>query len=107
VANLLAAGGVQVTDAGAPVAVVVSSTTGYAEHAEHAVAAVEELRAGGAQWVLVAGRSHELGDAAGLVDGEVHDGMDVVAFLSEVLDRLGAPAATPSSHATTTTEGRR
>ena len=35
------------------------------------------------------------------VDGEVHDGMDVVAFLSDLLDRLGAPDAT------TDTEGPR
>jgi hypothetical protein len=26
------------------------------------------------------------------VDGEMRDGMDVVAFLSGLLDRLGAPA---------------
>ncbi|WP_240917801.1 hypothetical protein [Phycicoccus sp. HDW14] len=41
--------------------------------------------------MLVAGRAAELGDAD-LVDGELFDGMDVVAFLGELLDDLGAPA---------------
>jgi methylmalonyl-CoA mutase len=88
VTNLLAAGGIRVVEEGSPVAVLASSAAGYAEHG---AAAVADLRAHGADLVLVAGRRRELGDAADLVDGEVHDGMDVLAFLDEVLTRLGAP----------------
>ena len=93
------------TDAGSPVAVLASSPKGYAEHG---AAAVAELRAAGVERVLVAGRASELGDAADQVDGEVHDGIDVVAFLSDLLDRLGAPPD-PATAATTTTstEGSR
>jgi len=99
VTNLLAAGGLRPTEEASPVAILASSRKGYAEHG---AAAVAELRAAGARHVLVAGRVTELGDAAGLVDGEVHDGIDVVAFLSDLLDRLGAPADT-----STPTEGSR
>ncbi|PKW26264.1 methylmalonyl-CoA mutase family protein [Phycicoccus duodecadis] len=87
--NLLAAGGLTTTDDPAPVAVIASNRAGYAAHG---AAAVAELRAAGASHVLVAGRAGELGDAAGAVDGELYDGMDVVAVLSDLLDRLGAPA---------------
>ena len=89
VTSLLAAGGLARTEEVRPVAVIASSPAGYAEHA---AAAVEELRAAGATHVLVAGRSSELGEGAGGVDGEVYDGVDVVAFLDGVLERLGAPA---------------
>ena len=62
----------------------------------------------GSERVLVAGRASELGDAADLVDGEVHDGIDVVAFLSDLLDRLGAPPdPTTADTTTTSTEGSR
>ena len=64
-----------------------SSPKGYAAHGAAAVAA---LRAGGVHEILVAGRARELGETA--VDGEVYDGMDVVAFLGALLDRMGAPA---------------
>ena len=106
VTNLLAAGGLRATDAGSPVAVLASSPKGYAEHA---AAAVAELRAAGVERVLVAGRARELGDDAGLVDGEVRDGIDVVAFLSDLLDRLGAPPGTTAATttSTTSTEGSR
>ena len=53
--------------------------------------------------MLVAGRASELGDAADQVDGEVHDGMDVVAFLSDLLDRLGARRPGPATAGTTGT----
>ncbi len=89
VTNLLAVGGIAPADEGGPVAIIASSPAGYAEHA---ASAVEELRASGVERVLVAGRRSELGDAADLVDGEVRDGMDVVAFLHDLLTRLGAPA---------------
>ena len=84
---------------GAKVAILASSRAGYAEHG---ASAIEALRAAGVDTVLVAGRASELGDSAGAVDGEVHDGIDVVAFLSDVLDRL-----TPPRDAGTTTEGSR
>lgn len=73
---------------GAPVAVIASSAKGYAAHAE---ASVASLRAAGVARVLVAGRATEVGDTT--VDGEVRDGMDVVAFLTDLLDTLGAPQA--------------
>jgi methylmalonyl-CoA mutase len=91
VTNLLAAGGIRTADDGSPVAVVASNRQGYAEHAADVVT---ELRDAGAARVLVAGRSSELGEDARLVDGEVVDGMDVVAFLGDLLDALGAPTRT-------------
>ena len=48
------------------------------------------LGAAGVGEVLIAGRSRELGGLA--VDGELYDGIDVVAALSALLERLGAPA---------------
>jgi methylmalonyl-CoA mutase len=99
VTNLLAAGGISAVQEGAKVAILASSRAGYAEHG---ASAIEALRAAGVDTVLVAGRASELGDSAGAVDGEVHDGIDVVAFLSDVLDRL-----TPPRDAGTTTEGSR
>ena len=105
VTNLLAAGGLRPTDAGSPVAILASSPKGYAEHG---AAAIDELRAAGVERVLVAGRASELGDAAGRVDGEVHDGIDVVAFLSDLLDRLTPTSASTGTTATTiSTEGSR
>ena len=104
VTNLLAAAGIRASDEASQVAVLTSSPRGYAADG---AAAVEDLRAA-VQRVLVAGRASELGEAADRVDGEVHDGMDVVAFLSDLLDRLGAPPD-PSSTAPTSssTEGSR
>ncbi|HYN29039.1 MAG TPA: methylmalonyl-CoA mutase subunit beta [Dermatophilaceae bacterium] len=104
VATLLAAGGIEArtveggpaaaaeaaSEAGTPVVVLASSPKGYAVHAAEAVAG---LRAAGVGRVLVAGRSRELGDAAAPVDGEVRDGLDVVALLGDLLDTLGAPTA--------------
>ena len=69
------------------VAVIASSPKGYAAHAADAVAT---LREAGVPTIFVAGRAKELGATS--VDGEIYDGMDVVAFLSGLLDRLGAPA---------------
>jgi methylmalonyl-CoA mutase len=98
VTNLLAAGGIEATTVegasaaagghGIPdVVVMASSPKGYAAHAADAVAT---LRAAGVETIYVAGRAAELGATS--VDGEIYDGMDVVAFLSGLLDRLGAPA---------------
>ena len=87
--NLLAAAGIRAAEDGSRVAVLTSSPSAYAGEG---AAAIADLRAA-VERVLVAGRASELGAAADQVDGEVHDGMDVVAFLSDLLDRLGAPAA--------------
>lgn len=99
VTNLLAAGGIVATTvegAGTAVGearhtgpvVLASSPKGYAAGAADAVAA---LRAAGTETIYVVGRARrELGETD--VDGEIYDGMDVVAFLSGLLDRLGAPA---------------
>lgn len=104
VTNLLAAAGIRATDEGSKVAVLASSPKTYAGEGQ---AAVADLRAA-VQRVLVAGRASELGDAADQVDGEVHEGMDVVAFLSDLLDRLGAPPDPATAAPTTTsTEGSR
>ena len=90
---------------GSPVAVLASSPKGYADARRGRGGRPARRRV---ERVLVAGRASELGDAADQVDGEVHDGMDVVAFLSDLLDRLGAPPD-PATAATTTTstEGSR
>ena len=104
VTNLLAAAGIRAADEGSKVAVLASSPKAYAGEGP---AAVADLRAA-VQRVLVAGRASELGAAADQVDGEVHDGMDVVAFLSDLLDRLGAPPdETTDAPTTTSTEGSR
>lgn len=98
VTNLLAAGGIVATTVEGTAAavgegrhtgpvVLASSTKGYAAGAADAVAA---LRAAGTETIYVAGRARELGEID--VDGEIYDGMDVVAFLGGLLDRLGAPA---------------
>jgi methylmalonyl-CoA mutase len=92
VMNLLAVAGIRTTDApaAAPVALIASDKAGYAEFAADAVAS---LREAGAERVLIAGNSAQgLADTS-LVDGKVAEGMDVVAFLTEILDRFGAPAA--------------
>lgn len=99
VANLLGVAGirpdvVEVTDAAdiaaadAPVVIIASSRTGYEALAE---ASVASLRSAGVQRVLVAGSATELGGTT--VDGEIRDGMDVVAFLTELLDLLDTPRA--------------
>ena len=76
------------TGAREPVAIVCSSP---AQYAEHGAASAQALRDAGAGRVLLAGSVSELSDPAGeeLVDGTVHAGMDVVAFLADLLDTLG------------------
>lgn len=73
---------------GASVAVLASSKKGYDALAEPTVSA---LRAAGVTRVLVAGSSSEVGDVP--VDGEIRAGMDVVAFLEELLDLLDQDGA--------------
>lgn len=71
---------------GTNVAVLCSSATVYASAAAEAAAA---LREAGASKVILAGRTKELGDDEHVVDDSLFDGMDVVAFLSGLLDDLG------------------
>lgn len=99
VANLLAAGGITTrtvegdaedvaaaaAESRSPFVVLASSPKGYAALGNDAVTA---LRGAGIERILIAGRATELGDAAGTVDGEIRDGMDVVAFLDDTLARL-------------------
>ena len=78
-------------ESGAPVAVLCSSAKRYAEEG---VAVAAALREAGAQRLLIAGRRGELGPDApqDTVDAELYDGMDVVTFLTDLLEQLGAPA---------------
>ena len=80
-ANLFAAGGITtVPTRGRPIAILASSRSGYAERPAPPRSPPCRGRRG---TLIVAGRANDLqGDAAGAVDGDVHDGIDVVAFLS-------------------------
>ncbi|MDR1448741.1 MAG: methylmalonyl-CoA mutase family protein [Propionibacteriaceae bacterium] len=72
---------------GSRVVILASSAKVYAEQA---AAAAQALKDAGVPYVAIAGRLKEAGgQAAGLIDTEIFDGMDVVAFLTETLDRLG------------------
>lgn len=71
---------------GTSVAVLCSSAKVYASQAAEAAAA---LRGAGATKVLLAGSVKELGEDASVVDGSLFAGMDVVTFLSDLLDDLG------------------
>ena len=77
------------TESGAKVAVLCSSTKVYADHA---LPIARTLKDAGAAKVYLAGRDKELGDQdwAGLIDGFVYDGMDVVAHLNEIQDTVEA-----------------
>lgn len=78
----------QFTESGSKIAVLCSSAKVYAGQG---VAVAEALRAAGAEQVLVAGQVKELGEGGeAAVDGNVFDGMDVVALLTATLDKLGA-----------------
>lgn len=61
-------------------------------YAAQAMAVARALKDAGVPTVLVAGRKAEVADADvdSVIDGEVFDGMDVVAFSNATLDRLGA-----------------
>jgi len=79
----------QLTESGAKVAVLCSSARVYADQG---IAVAQALRDAGATQVLIAGQIKELGtdEVDGLIDGNVFDGMDVVALLTATLDKLGA-----------------
>ncbi len=76
------------TQANTPIAILCSNAKVYAEHG---VAAAQALKAAGAKAVYLAGAIKELGAEVpeGAIDGNVFAGMDVVSFLTGVLDQLG------------------
>lgn len=82
----------QVEAAGANVVVLCSSAKVYAAQA---IEVAKALKAAGVGTVLIAGRRTETGsdEAAGLIDAEIFDGMDVAGFLSGILDQLGLAQA--------------
>jgi methylmalonyl-CoA mutase len=74
---------------GCKVVVLASNSKVYAEQA---IAAAKALKGAGIAKVCIAGRRAETGDeaaAAAVIDEEIFDGMDVVAFLDETLEQLG------------------
>ncbi len=77
-----------VKDAGVNTVILCSSAKVYAKQAKEVAAA---LKKSGIAYVWIAGRKTETGaeDVDSVIDGEVYDGMDVAAFLSDTLDRLG------------------
>lgn len=60
-------------------------------YASQAIEVASALKKSGIAYVWIAGRKTETGsdEVDSVIDGEVYDGMDVAAFLSDTLDRLG------------------
>lgn len=79
----------KVSQSGAKMVVLCSSAKVYAAQA---MAVAKALKDAGVPTVFIAGRKTEVGDEAvdSVIDGEIFDGMDVVAFANATLDRLGA-----------------
>lgn len=79
----------QVKDAGAHMVVLCSSAKVYAAQAMDVARALKDA---GIETVFIAGRKTEVGDADvdSVIDGEIFDGMDVVAFSHDTLKRLEA-----------------
>jgi methylmalonyl-CoA mutase len=77
-----------VAAAGVNTVILCSSAKVYATQAIEVATA---LKKSGTAYVWIAGRKTETGsdDVDTVIDGEVYDGMDVAAFLSDTLDRLG------------------
>ena len=77
-----------VTAAGTNTVILCSSAKVYAAQAVEVATA---LKKAGTAHVWIAGKKTETGadDVDSVIDGEVFDGMDVAAFLSDTLDRLG------------------
>jgi methylmalonyl-CoA mutase len=72
---------------GTPIVVLASSAAVYADQAVPAAQAAKQA----GLTVYIAGRLNEAGEgAAAVIDAEIYDGMDVVAFLNDTLDQLGA-----------------
>ncbi len=78
----------QVKNAGVNTVILCSSGKVYTDQAVAVATAIKEA---GIPHVWIAGRMKETGsdDAGSVLDGEVFDGMDVVSFLDDTLDRLG------------------
>lgn len=77
----------QAAASGAKMAILCSSAKVYATQA---IAVAQALKDAGIDTVYIAGRKTETGaEDASVIDGEVFDGMDVVAFLGATLDRIG------------------
>ena len=78
----------QAAESGATTVILCSSGKVYAAQA---MAVAKALKAAGIGTVLIAGRKTEVGDDAvdSVIDGEIFDGMDVVAFTQATLDRMG------------------
>jgi methylmalonyl-CoA mutase len=75
-------------ESGAKIVILCSSARVYAEQA---VPVARALKDAGIARVYIAGRKKETAaaDVDEVIDGEVFDGMDVVAFLGDALDRIG------------------
>ena len=75
----------QAAASGAKVAILCSSAKVYADQA---IAVATALKEAGVDTVYLAGRLKEVGDeaASAVIDGEIFDGMDVVAFTEATLD---------------------
>ena len=59
-------------------------------YATQAIAVATALKGAGVETVYIAGRKAETAaEDTSVLDGEVFDGMDVVAFLEGALDRIG------------------
>jgi methylmalonyl-CoA mutase len=77
----------QAVASGAKMAILCSSAKVYADQA---IAVATALKGAGIDTVYIAGRRSETGaEDSSVIDGEVFDGMDVVAFLEGTLDRIG------------------
>ena len=77
----------QAVASGAKMAILCSSAKIYAEQA---IPVATALKSAGIDTVYLAGRKTEIGaEDTSVIDGEVFDGMDVVAFLEGTLDRIG------------------
>lgn len=79
----------QAAASGARLAILCSSAKVYAQQA---IPVARALKAAGVGTVYIAGRKAEVADpeADAVIDGEVFDGMDVVAFSDAALEKLGA-----------------
>ena len=78
----------KVVASGAKQVILCSSAKVYAAEAVDVARALKEA---GVPTVFIAGRKTETGadDVDSVIDGEVFDGMDVVAFLEQTMDRIG------------------
>ena len=78
----------EVTAAGASMVILCSSAKVYAAQA---VDVARALKQAGVSTVFIAGRKTETASEVvdEVIDGEVFDGMDVVAFLGDAMDRIG------------------